>query len=121
MWDSAAAATNRHSNCCDSCANYTSSAPPENGTTDAIGDMDIHVDFHSRVAFGIIFVTLTSLSSLGGAVILPLLHRRIYSYAMVWLVGVAVGTLAGRSIPFSGGHKNCNTFFCMNFSRICIN
>ena len=106
MWESVAAVANRHSNCCDSCANFTSFAPPENVTADtAAGDMDIHVDFHSRVAFGIIFVTLTSLSSLGGAVILPLLHRRIYSYAMVWLVGVAVGTLAGRSIPFSGRHK----------------
>ena len=89
-----------HLNCCSICPNLTSSFFSEPATEDDDADRapSVSVDFRSRVAFGVIFVTLTSLSSLGGAIILPLLHRRIYRYAMVWLVGVAVGTLAGSGL-----------------------
>ena len=88
--------------CCSLCSNASISwalfSTVENVSDTANPGINVSVDFRSRVAFGIIFVTLTSLSSLGGAIILPLLHPRIYRFAMVFLVGVAVGTLAGSGL-----------------------
>ena len=97
MASSTIAAFPDYYNCC-LCPNITPIFISTNASDDASTEVHVKVDFRSRVAFGIIFVTLTSLSSLGGAIILPLLHRRIYRYAMVWLVGVAVGTLAGSGL-----------------------
>lgn len=45
--------------------------------------------------YGILFVGLISLSSLCGAVVIPFSNKKIYKKILMFLIGVAIGSLAG--------------------------
>merc|ERR1719204_1096144 len=64
-----------------------------------------HVPNHPRkvplaksIGYGILFVTIISLCSLGGAVVLPFMQKTFYKRMLTWMVGLAVGTLAGSGL-----------------------
>ncbi len=46
-------------------------------------------------AYGLLFVTIISMSSLCGAFVIPLSDKKFYKKALMVMIGVAVGSLAG--------------------------
>ncbi|XP_060583222.1 metal cation symporter ZIP14-like [Ruditapes philippinarum] len=50
--------------------------------------------------FGILCTTIISLCSLGGLIALPFVHGINYKKILIYMVGLAVGTLAGSSLLF---------------------
>ncbi|XP_053385137.1 metal cation symporter ZIP14-like [Mercenaria mercenaria] len=50
--------------------------------------------------FGILCTTIISLCSLGGLIALPFVHGANYKKILIYMVGLAVGTLAGSSLLF---------------------
>lgn len=69
--------------------------------TAAARPLNLHrrqVPLYKSIGYGILFVTLVSLCSLGGAVIIPFLNKTFYKRMLTWMVGLAVGTLSGSGL-----------------------
>ncbi|KAH3888176.1 hypothetical protein DPMN_012205 [Dreissena polymorpha] len=50
--------------------------------------------------FGILCTTVINICSLGGVIALPFIHGDMYKKVLIYMVGLAVGTLAGSSLLF---------------------
>ena len=48
--------------------------------------------------FGIIFVTIINMSSLVGALVIPCNNKKFYQKILMFLIALAVGTLAGSGL-----------------------
>lgn len=50
--------------------------------------------------YGFLLVTAINLCSLGGLVVLPFIHHSLYKKILIYMIALAVGTLAGSSLLF---------------------
>ena len=57
-----------------------------------------NVPLAKSIAYGVLFVTVISFCSLGGAVIMPFIETNCYKKCLMWMVGLAVGTLSGSGL-----------------------
>ena len=48
--------------------------------------------------YGVLMVTVISLASVAGVVVMPVMNRTFYSKLMTGLIGLAVGSLAASSV-----------------------
>lgn len=78
-----------------------SSCMNQNEHSDRIGRHTHHVP-SSAEAWGYSFlcVTVINLCSLGGLVVLPFIHHSLYKKILIYMIALAVGTLAGSSLLF---------------------
>lgn len=50
--------------------------------------------------YGFLLVTAINLCSLGGLIVLPFIHHALYKKILIYMIALAVGTLAGSSLLF---------------------
>lgn len=50
--------------------------------------------------YGFLLVTAINLCSLGGLIVLPFIHHSLYKKILIFMIALAVGTLAGSSLMF---------------------
>lgn len=56
------------------------------------------VSLATSAGYGVLFVTIISCCSLGGALIMPFIDTGCYKKCLMWMVGLAVGTLSGSGL-----------------------
>ena len=54
----------------------------------------------SAWGYGFLLVTAINLCSLGGLIVLPFIHHSLYKKILIFMIALAVGTLAGSSLMF---------------------
>ena len=54
----------------------------------------------SAWGYGFLLVTAINLCSLGGLIVLPFIHHALYKKILIYMIALAVGTLAGSSLLF---------------------
>ncbi|KAK3593913.1 hypothetical protein CHS0354_011516 [Potamilus streckersoni] len=68
------------------------------------GDMQLDPRRHPKSSeawgFGILFVTIICLGSLMGIFVLPFMKKKVYKKILIFMVALAVGTLAGSALLF---------------------
>ena len=52
----------------------------------------------SAWGFGFLFVTIINICSLAGAVVLPFMKKKFYVKILIFMVSLAVGSLAGSGL-----------------------
>jgi len=75
-----------------------SSASSDGSETTPTGDELRQVPLTQSIGYGALFVTIISFCSLGGAVIMPFIETNCYKKCLMWMVGLAVGTLSGSGL-----------------------
>ena len=69
--------------------------------TSATQEMEDHHSVPSKAevwGYGLLMVTVISLASVAGVVVMPIMSKTFYSKLMTGLIGLAVGSLAASSV-----------------------
>ena len=72
-----------------------------NTSTSASQEMEEHHSVPSKAevwGYGLLMVTVISLASVAGVVVMPIMSKTFYSKLMTGLIGLAVGSLAASSV-----------------------
>ena len=67
-------------------------------TEEPAANVERNVPLAKSIGYGVLFVTIISFCSLGGAVIMPFIETNCYKKCLMWMVGLAVGTLSGSGL-----------------------
>ena len=70
-------------------------------TTSQEMEMELHHSVPSKAevwGYGLLMVTVISLASVAGVVVMPIMSKTFYSSLMTGLIGLAVGSLAASSV-----------------------
>ena len=70
-------------------------------TTSQEMEMELHQSVPSKAevwGYGLLMVTVISLASVAGVVVMPIMSKTFYSQLMTGLIGLAVGSLAASSV-----------------------
>ena len=70
-------------------------------TTSQEMEMELHHSVPSKAevwGYGLLMVTVISLASVAGVVVMPIMSKTFYSQLMTGLIGLAVGSLAASSV-----------------------